>query len=83
MTATSTITRKSTAEQSASVVTPERFSQGMDSFAAWMDAIELNKEAFQRHYDEFNLASADADALRALVQEHGVKALLLGEDWCP
>jgi len=83
MSATSTITRKSAAPKPDSAVTPERFSQGFDTFAAWMGAIEKNKEAFQRHYDEWVPEQADVDAIKALVSQHGVKALVLGEDWCP
>ena len=82
MTATSTITRKS-ATKSPSVVTPERYAEGMPSFAAWMGAIEKNKDAFQRHYDEWQYDAADIEAVKALVAKHGVKALVLGEDWCP
>lgn len=83
MTATSTITRKAASARPDSVVTPDRFAQGFDSFQAWMDAIEKNKETFQRHYDEWEPDQGDVDAIKALVQEHGVKALVLGEDWCP
>lgn len=83
MTATSTITRKANPAKGESVVTPERFSQGMDSFSAWQAAIEKNKETFQRHYDEWEPDQADVDAIKALASQHGVKALVLGEDWCP
>lgn len=83
MTATSTITRKSASPKADSVVTPERYAQGIPSFAAWLAAIEKNKELFQRHYDEWVPEQADLDAIKALVQQHGVKALVLGEDWCP
>ncbi len=82
MAATSVITRKS-APKTESVVTPERFAQGYDSFQSWMGNIELNKDNFQRHYDEWEPDQGDVDAIKALVQQHGVKALLLGEDWCP
>lgn len=83
MTATSTITRKAASPKQDSVVTPERFAQGLDSFSAWMDAIGQNKETFQRHYDEWEPDQADVDAVKTHVQAHGVKALVLGEDWCP
>lgn len=83
MTATSTITRKASAARTDSVVTPQRFAEGMDSFATWMQAIEKNRETFQRHYDEWQADPADLAAVKALVQQHGVKALVLGEDWCP
>lgn len=83
MTATSTITRKKATANPTSVVTPERYAEGMPSFAAWMAKIEQNKETFQRHYDEYQPDAADIAAVQALVQQHGVKALVIGEDWCP
>ncbi len=66
-----------------SVVTPERFSTGMSTFTEWMDVIENRKTEFQRHYDEYEPNADDIAAIRTLVEEHGVKALVLGEDWCP
>ncbi len=66
-----------------SVVTPERFAEGIPTFAEWMDQIEVRKEEFQRHYDEFDPDAGDIAAIKSLVEEHGVKALCLGEDWCP
>jgi hypothetical protein len=85
MTATSTVTRKSeqAIDQAESVVTPDRFAQGFRSFKEWMDAIPGNHQNFQRHYDEFQPRDEDVERLRGLVQSHGVKALVLGEDWCP
>jgi hypothetical protein len=66
-----------------SVVTPERFATGMTTFAQWMDAIENRKPEFQRHYDEYEPNADDIAAIKGMVEEHGVKALVLGEDWCP
>ena len=66
-----------------SVVTPERFQTGMTSFEQWMGAIEARHKEFQRHYDEYTPDPDDAAAVRALVERHGVKALVLGEHWCP
>ena len=83
MTASSTILAKLTPPPANSVVTPERFKEGMPSFAAWMAAIEKNKETFQRHYDEWVPDMADIEAVKALVASKGVKALVIGEDWCP
>lgn len=80
--ATSIVTRKQR-EPKDSVVTPERFAQGIPSFQGWMDAITQQQETFQRHYNEWEPTQADVDAIKALVEQHGVKALLLGEDWCP
>lgn len=83
MTATSTITRRAQAPRADSVVTPERYKKSYDSFKAWMDAIALNKESFQRHYDEWQPDPADIAAIKAAVEKAGVKALVIGEDWCP
>ncbi|MEX2446800.1 MAG: thioredoxin family protein [Dehalococcoidia bacterium] len=83
MTATSTITRKHAEARPDSVVTPERYQEGLDSFAAWMKTIEKNQETFQRHYDEYEPDTSDLAAVKALVEQHGVKALVIGEDWCP
>jgi len=67
----------------ASVVTPERFSEGMATFEEWMQAISIRQQEFQQHYDEYQPDPQDLAAIKALVQQHGVKALILGEDWCP
>ncbi len=66
-----------------SVVTPERFAEGMQTFEEWMGAIEVRKTEFLRHYDEFDPNADDIAAIKKMVEERGVKALCLGEDWCP
>ena len=66
-----------------SVVTPERFAEGMQTFEEWMGAIEVRKTEFLRHYEEFDPNADDIAAITKLVEERGVKALCLGEDWCP
>lgn len=66
-----------------SVVTPERFSIGLSSFTEWMSEIESREQEFQRHYDEYDPNTDDLRAITLLVESHGVKALVLGEDWCP
>ncbi len=83
MTAASTITRKQAEANPASVVTPDRYATGIDSFSAWMSSIEQNKEAFQRHYDEWEPDAGELAKLRSLVEANGVRALVIGEDWCP
>ena len=84
-TAASTLTRKDAPGKSAgeSVVTPERFATGMTTFAEWMGLIEKNADTFQRHYDEFNPTPNDIEGFKGYVQSDGVKALILGTDWCP
>jgi len=66
-----------------SVVTPERFATGITSFSEWMSAIGQRKHEFQRHYDEYEPDAADLAELQGYVDRNGVKALVLGEDWCP
>ena len=66
-----------------SVVTPARFAEGMQTFEEWMGAIEVRKTEFLRHYEEFDPNADDIAAITKIVEERGVKALCLGEDWCP
>ena len=66
-----------------SVVTPERFATGIEGFSTWMETIPERHKEFQRHYDEYTPDQKDLDAVRELVKKHGVKALVLGEHWCP
>jgi hypothetical protein len=66
-----------------SVVTPERFGTGIPDFPSWMAAIEQRKDEFQKHYDEYEPNEDDLAAIRTLVEQRGVKAMVLGEDWCP
>ena len=68
---------------STSVVTPERFETGLGSFQEWMEAIPDKQKDFQRHYDQYDPDPEDIAAIKALVEKYGVKALLLGEHWCP
>jgi len=67
----------------SSVVTPERFNTGLGSFREWLAAIPERHQEFQRHYDAYVPDAQDIAAVKALVQKHGVKALALGEHWCP
>jgi len=83
MTATSTMTHKETPKTGDSVVTAERFATGMTTFADWMGSIQKNAELFQRHYDEFTPNPVDIGKLKSYISNNGVKALLLGTDWCP
>ena len=66
-----------------SVVTPERFAEGIQTFEEWIGAIEVRKTEFLRHYEEFDPNADDIAAITKMVEERGVKALCLGEDWCP
>ncbi len=65
-----------------SVVTPERFQQGI-SYSAYIDQIKVNKARFEGFY-EFQVKPEDAAALKELVARPNgpAKMLVLGEDWC-
>ena len=66
-----------------SVVTSDRFDTGLTSFDAWMEAIPERNDQFQSHYDQYEPNAEDLAAVKALVESHGVKALTIGEHWCP
>ncbi len=72
------------ARTTASVVTPERYAQGL-TWEQWMQAIEKNQARFRENYDETELPPEDVEAIKALVArpDGPAKCLALGEDWCP
>ena len=72
------------AQQKESVVTPERFAQGMP-YERWLEAIDRNQARFQENYDGTHLSDEDAQAFRSLAQAPGgpARCLALGEAWCP
>ena len=72
------------AEQgSGSVVTPERFAQGM-TYAEYMDSIKVNKARFEEYYASVSLGAGAAAALRELAGAEGgpARMMVIGEDWC-
>jgi hypothetical protein len=70
--------------QQQSVVTPERYQQGI-SWKQWMEQIDRNQDKFQENYDGANPDFGDVGKIKALMQKpHGpAKVLALGEAWCP
>jgi len=72
------------AEQRQSVVTPERFAQGL-TYDQWTAAIDRNQDRFQENYDATELSEEDMRALRELVArpDGPARCLALGEAWCP
>ena len=66
-----------------SVVTPERFNEGI-SYADYIGQINVNKARFEQYYNNFTVTPEETSALRALAQADGgpTKMLVLGEDWC-
>jgi hypothetical protein len=71
------------ATQMESVVTPERFEQGI-SWQEWMSQIDRNEDKFVENYEAMTLDPADVSAIKALVEKpNGPKRVLaLGEAWC-
>jgi thiol-disulfide isomerase/thioredoxin len=67
-----------------SVVTPERYAQGM-TYDEYIASIERNQARFQENYDEMSVDPEHVAALKELMAKPGgpAKILLLGEDWCP
>lgn len=72
------------AQQLESVVTPERYAQGM-SYAQWMETIDRNQERFVENYEGTTVADDDAQAIRDLMAKPDGPhhCLALGEAWCP
>ena len=69
--------------QQASVVTPQRFDQGL-TYKAYMDQIKVNKARFEEFYNNFKVTPKETTALKELVSRPNgpVKMPVLGEDWC-
>jgi hypothetical protein len=71
-------------QQKESVVTPERYAQGM-TYEQYIASVERNQARFQENYDGTSVPDEDLAALKELMQKPGgpAKMLVLGEDWCP
>ena len=67
-----------------SVVTPERYSSGF-TYKEYLDQIKVNKDWFERLYDNFQLQPEDAQFFRDAAQNPAgpARMLVVGEDWCP
>jgi hypothetical protein len=70
--------------QPKSVVTPERFAQGL-TYDQWVSAIDRSQDRFQENYDATELSEDDIRAFRELVARPNgpARCLALGEPWCP
>jgi hypothetical protein len=70
--------------QKESVVTPERFAQGL-AYEDWIARITRNEERFKENYEGAKVSADDARALRDLVAlpNGPARCLSMGEDWCP
>lgn len=71
-------------ETKGSVVTPERFSQGL-TYQQWVQVIDRNQARFQENYYATHLSDGDARAFQDLVArpDGPARCLALGEAWCP
>jgi hypothetical protein len=71
-------------QQKESVVTPERFNQGM-TYEQYVGSIERNQKRFEENYAGTEVSASDAAKLKELMaRPRGpAKMLVLGEDWCP
>ena len=69
--------------QQTSVVTPERFAQGM-TYDEYMDTVKVNKARIEEYYANVEVGSEQADALRELSNSKGgpARMMVIGEDWC-
>ena len=69
--------------QEASVVTPERYSQGM-TYDQYMDTVKVNKARIEEYYANVALDSEQTARLQELAsQENGpARMMVIGEDWC-
>ena len=69
--------------QEASVVTPERYSQGM-TYDQYMDTVKVNKARIEEYYANVSLDSEQTARLQELAsQENGpARMMVIGEDWC-
>jgi hypothetical protein len=72
------------AQRKHSVVTPERFAQGL-TYEQWVAAIDRNQKRFQENYEATELSEEDVRAFRELVARPNgpARCLALGEPWCP
>ncbi len=71
-------------QQTESVVTAERFAQGLD-YHDYVAKVERNQKRFQENYDAMTVAPEDIAAFMALMArpKGPAKLLVIGEDWCP
>lgn len=69
--------------QQTSVVTRERFAQGM-TYDEYMETVKVNKARIEEYYDNVELGSDQREALRELSGSEGGPAslMVIGEDWC-
>ena len=69
--------------QEASVVTQERYAQGM-TYDQYMDTVKVNKARIEEYYSNVELSAEQANRLQELAsRENGpARMMVIGEDWC-
>ena len=69
--------------QQTSVVTLERFGQGM-TYDEYMETVKVNKARIEEYYTNVSVDSDQTEALRELAGSEGgpSKMMVIGEDWC-
>ncbi|MDE2785596.1 MAG: thioredoxin family protein [Chloroflexota bacterium] len=69
--------------QEASVVTPERYSQGM-TYDQYMETVKVNKARIEEYYSNVSLDSDQTARLQELAsRDNGPsRMMVIGEDWC-
>ena len=69
--------------QEASVVTPERYSQGM-TYDQYMDTVKVNKARIEEYYANVSLDSEQTARLQELASHDNgpARMMVIGEDWC-
>lgn len=71
-------------QRQKSVVTPERFAQGL-TYDQWINAIDRNQDRFQENYQATELSQEEVRAFRDFVArpDGPARCLALAEAWCP
>ena len=69
--------------QQTSVVTPERYAQGM-TYDEYMASVKVNKARIEEYYANVSLEPTQTDMLKELTNAEGgpARMMVIGEDWC-
>lgn len=69
--------------QEASVVTQERYAQGM-TYDQYMETVKVNKARIEEYYSNVELSAEQTNRLQELAShENGpARMMVIGEDWC-
>jgi thiol-disulfide isomerase/thioredoxin len=69
--------------QEASVVTPERYAQGM-TYDQYMNTVKVNKARIEEYYSNVELDAEQTARLKELTAAEGgpARLMVIGEDWC-